>query len=377
MCNACMPTLNDERPADAFAGRLLNMLNQGALALMVSIGHRTGLFDALSERPPATAAQIAHHAGLDARYVTEWLAAMVTGGIVRYDPAAGQYALPEAHAALLSRKAAPDNIAVFAQYIGILGRVEDRVVACFRDGGGVGYEHYPRFHEVMAEDSGQTVLAALDSHILPLIDGIHERLATGIDVLDVGCGKGRALLHLAARFPASRFVGYDLSAAAVGAARDEAQALGLANVRFEQRDLTRFDRDAEPGAFDLITAFDAIHDQAAPQNVLDGIHRSLDRGGHFLMQDIRASSRLENNLEHPVAPLLYTLSTMHCMTVSLAQGGAGLGTMWGEELAVRMLREAGFDAVEVRQLDHDFQNSFYVACKTWPTDPGARRDPAR
>ena len=81
------------------------------------------------------------------------------------------------------------------------------------------------------------------------------------------------------------------------------------------------------------------------------------------MQDIRASSYLENNIDHPIAPLLYTLSTMHCMTVSLAQGGAGLGTMWGEELAVEMLTKAGFDKIDINQLDHDFQNNFYVMQK--------------
>jgi SAM-dependent methyltransferase len=364
MCNACIPMLNDEKPVDAFADQLMDMLNQGALSLMVSVGHRTGLFDCLGELPPSTAEQIASHAGLTKRYVEEWLGAMVAGGIVRYDATSSRFQLPKNHAALLCRKSEPDNMAVFAQYIGILGQVEDRIVDCFRVGGGVAYEHYPRFHEVMAEDSGQTVLAALDEHILPLAEGLEERLAAGVHVLDVGCGKGRALIHLAARFPNSAFVGYDLSEGALAKAREDAAARGLANVRFEQRDLTHFDSEAEAELFDLVTAFDAIHDQAAPQNVLDGIYRTLKPGGDFVMQDIRASSELANNLEHPIAPLLYTLSTMHCMTVSLAQGGAGLGTMWGEELAVEMLGKAGFAEVAVRQLDHDFQNNFYVTQKT-------------
>jgi SAM-dependent methyltransferase len=355
--------LNEEKPVDVFADQLLDMLNQGALSLMVSIGHRTGLFDCMAELPPSDAVRIAAHAGLDGRYVREWLAAMVAGGVVSYDPAAGQYHLPQNHAALLCRSAEPDNISVFAQYIGVLGQVEDRIVDCFRTGGGVAYEHYPRFHEVMAEDSGQTVLAALDEHILPLVHGIEEKLEAGIRVLDIGCGRGRAILHLAGRFPRSTFVGYELSAEALSEARREAAARGLENLQFEQRDLTHFDREADSDSFDLITAFDAIHDQAAPQHVLDGIHRSLRSGGSFLMQDIRASSKLENNLEHPIAPLLYTISTMHCMTVSLAQDGAGLGTMWGEELAVEMLRSAGFDAVEVKRLEHDFQNNFYVMYK--------------
>lgn len=168
---------------------------------------------------------------------------------------------------------------------------------------------------------------------------------------------------MAQRFPASQFTGYELSAAAVQYAQREADSRGLTNLRFEQRDLSHFDRQAESQSFDFITAFDAIHDQPNPQGVLNGIYRSLKKGGAYLMQDIRASSRLENNLQHPVGPLLYTISTMHCMTVSLAQGGAGLGTMWGEELALCMLQKAGFAEIEVKQLPHDFQNNFYLMKK--------------
>jgi hypothetical protein len=227
MCNACSPKVSSPEAVDAFADQLLNMLNQGALSLMVSIGHRTGLFDAMAELPPAEVDDIAAQAGLIPRYVKEWLGAMVAGGIVRYAPEKKHYALPASHATLLTRTATPDNVAVFAQYIGLLGQVEDRVVDCFREGGGVGYEHYPRFHEVMAEDSGQTVLAALDDHILPLLDrDVLHALQQGIRVLDIGCGRGRALMHLAVRFPDSEFIGYDLCDEALAAARQQAMRAG-------------------------------------------------------------------------------------------------------------------------------------------------------
>ena len=363
MCNTCISLLNEAKVVDEFADQLLHVLNQGATSLMVSIGHRTGLFDGMDELDWSNDRQVAEHTGLELRYVREWLAAMVSAGIVQYQPKGKMYRLPESHAALLCRKSSPDNIAVFAQYIGMLGKVEDQIVQCFQNGGGVGYEQYPNFHSIMAEDSGQTVLSALDEHILPLVPGIEEKLRQGITVLDVGCGRGQALLHLADKYPASTFWGYDLSASALDEARQIAQSKGLENVRFKAQDLTRFNAEAEPEAFDLVTAFDAIHDQAEPQNVLDGIYATLKTDGYFLMQDIRASSHLENNLDHPIAPLLYTISTMHCMTVSLAQGGAGLGTMWGEEKATEMLTLAGFGQVSVNRLDHDFQNNFYVMRK--------------
>ena len=215
----------------------------------------------------------------------------------------------------------------------------------------------------MAEDSGQTVVSGLNTHILPLVEGLTDRLENGIDVLDIGCGRGKALLVMAKQYPNTRFTGIDLSTEAIEQARAEADDAGLTNVSFLIRDLSDFDIRSEPQSYDVVTSFDAIHDQPQPQRVLNGIYRTLRTGGIYLMQDIRASSKLENNLEHPIAPLLYTLSCMHCMTVSLAQGGAGLGTMWGEELALEMLQEAGFNQIAVEQLEHDFQNNFYIMRK--------------
>jgi 2-polyprenyl-3-methyl-5-hydroxy-6-metoxy-1,4-benzoquinol methylase len=353
----CTPVL--DRPTnDAFTDRMIDLLNNGALTLMLSIGHRTGLFDAMAELPAATSGEIAAAAGLNERYVREWLGAMVSGDIVRYYPESARYHLPPEHAASLTRSASPNNVAVFAQYIALLGQVEDRVVECFARGGGVPYAAFPRFHEVMAEDSGQTVVAALIDDILPLVPGLVEALTAGIDVLDVGCGRGRALLLLARTFPSSRFTGYDLSSEAIDEARAEASALGLTNVHLAVRDVTEL---GEAAAYDLITAFDAVHVQARPAAVLREIAAALRPRGTFLMQDIQASSHLQNNVDHPIGPFLYTLSCMHCMTVSLAVDGAGLGAVWGEETAVAMVRDAGFDRIAVHRLPHDFQNNYYVA----------------
>jgi SAM-dependent methyltransferase len=348
----------DERRAESFAEELLATLNGGALSLMISIGHRTGLFDAMSDLLPATSRQIADAAGLNERYVREWLGAMTVGGVVKCDPAGTLFHLPAEHAASLTRAAAADNMAVFAQYIGVLGGVEDGIVGCFENGGGLHYREYGRFHEVMAEDSGQSVLPALVDQILPLAPGATEALERGIDVLDVGCGRGRALNLLARAFPRSRFVGYDLCDDALEAGRAEAAAQGTENIRFEPRDMTEFE---EHESYDLITAFDAVHDQKAPDRVLAAIARALRPGGTFLMQDIAGSCHVHKNVDHPIGPLLYTISCMHCMSVSLAQGGAGLGAMWGEEQAFQLLRRAGFGDVEKRNLSHDIQNNYYVA----------------
>ncbi|NIP73956.1 MAG: methyltransferase domain-containing protein [Gammaproteobacteria bacterium] len=330
---------------------------------MVSIGHRTGLFDVMGRSGAANCQDLATAAGLNERYVREWLGAMVTGGIVEIDPATGRYTLPAEHAASLTREANADNMAVFAQYIGVLGAVEDDIVQCFVNGGGVPYERYPRFHEVMAEDSGQSVLSSLESHILPLVPGLSERLEAGIRILDLGCGRGRILHSLAQRYPNSRFSGIDLSEEAIAHARAAASAQGLTNLELIAADLSDFDRTAEPEAFDFVTTFDAIHDQARPLNVLRGIHCTLKGDGVYLMQDISGTGHAHKDVEHPLGNLLYTISCMHCMTVSLAQGGEGLGAMWGEEKTREYLKRAGFGSVTTRRLDHDVQNNWYVITK--------------
>jgi ubiquinone/menaquinone biosynthesis C-methylase UbiE len=353
----------DSDKAGAFAERLLATLNHGALCLMISIGHRTGLFDTMRDLAPATSAGIAAKAKLNERYVREWLGAMVTGRIIDVDPSTGQFSLPAEHAAFLTRAAGADNIGLFAQYIPLLAMVEDEIIECFKKGGGVPYAKFPRFHEVMAEDSGQSVLSSLESHIVPLVLGLAERFTAGIQMLDVGCGRGRIMNRFAELYPQSRFTGMDLSSEAILSAWQEASTMKLRNVEFIVADLSKFDQTAEIEAYDLVTTFDAVHDQARPLNVLKGIHRTLRRDGVYLMQDIKGSSQIHKNLDHPLGPLLYTVSCMHCMTVSLAQGGEGLGAMWGEEKTREYLAKAGFSSIEKHELAHDIQNNWYVVRK--------------
>jgi len=355
-----MTTTIDQARAEAFGEKMVGILNGAATALMISVGHRTGLFDVMNGLAPSTTTEIADEAGLDERYVREWLGAMVTGGVIEYGEKDSTYALPAEHAASLTREARPNNVAATCQWIPVLASVEDEIVECFERGGGVPYSSFDRFHSVMAEESDQSVVAVLLDEILPGIPGVVEALDRGIDVLDIGCGSGRALNLLAANYPKSRFTGYDFSSEGVGAGKAEAAANGLENVHFEIRDAAELDVD---DAFDLITAFDAIHDQARPAAVLAGISRALRGDGLFLMQDIAGSSHVHEDCDNAMAPFLYTVSCMHCMTVSLSDEGAGLGAMWGKDLACRMLTEAGFGDVSVSELPHDAMNYYYVARK--------------
>ena len=332
-------------------------MNNASLALMLSVGHRTRLFDSLSKLPPATSSQIANSSGLNERYVREWLGTMVTSRIIDYDKTSGLFSLSKEKARFLTRDGAY-NFASSMQFIPVLAYVEDHIIKCFEKGGGVPYESFNRFHEVMAEESQQTVLSALIDKILPIVSEIPERLKSGIEVLDIGCGSGRAINLMAKTYPKSSFTGYDISKEAIQNARDDAEKQGTANSNFEKQDVSKFTKEKN---FDLITAFDAIHDQADPQKVLENINKSLKPDGVFLMQDIKGSSNLEDNLDHSLAPYLYAVSCLHCMTVSLSQGGKGLGAMWGKELAQTMLNDAGFSNVQVLELPHDPINYYYVA----------------
>ena len=350
----------DAAAVEAFGDRMIGVVNDACTAIMTSIGHQTGLFSALAALPPATSVEVAGAAGLNERYVREWLNAMTTARVVVHDPATGTYALPGEHAAWLTDDAGPDNLARLMVILPMLAEVEQGIVRCFREGGGLSYADYERFHELMAADSGAVVDATLLDVVVPAIDGLAARLSDGIDVADIGCGSGHLINVLAGAFPNSRLVGYDFSPDAIAAARAEATELGLSNAHFEVLDVATLD---EVAAYDLITSFDAIHDQAHPAQVLAAVARALRDDGTFLMVDIQASSNVEENLEHPLATFLYTASTMHCMSVSLGLGGDGLGTAWGEQLATSMLHDAGFSEIGFAEVEADPVNSYYVCRK--------------
>lgn len=347
---------SDPARREALAQRVADALDGGAIALMLSIGHRTGLFDVLAELPPATSETIASRAGLAERYVRAWLGAMVTGRIVDHHAGSGTYCLPPEHAACLTRAARPFNLAVACQWIPLLGSVEDEVVECFERGGGVPSTSYERLPAILAEQSEQALVCVLVELILPVVPGLDADLARGIDVLDVECGSGRALGRMASHFPESRFVGYDRSEEAIAAARLHARDLGLENIRFEVREAAELD-DRE--RFDLVTAFDVIHEAIRPAQVLSRIARALRPSGTFLLKALAGTSPVDCDPELPNAPFLHAASCMHALAVSLAQGGAG--PVWCGESAIRMLREAGFTEVDRRRLPHDALSQYFVA----------------
>jgi SAM-dependent methyltransferase len=360
-----MTAVDDDSTAPAedtkrFSQRIAAAVDGASVTMLLSIGHRTGLFDTMAGLPPATSAEIAEAAGLQERYVREWLGGVTAGEIVDYDPSASTYSLPPHRVPVLTRAGGTRNLAPMAVSLPPLGAIEDQIIDCFRHGGGVPYSAYQGFTERQAEQSAQMIDTLLIDEVLPLVDGLPEKLRTGVDVADFGCGSGHAANVMARAFPASRFTGIDFADEAVAAGTAEAAEFGVTNAAFERHDLAEVNITE---AYDVITVFDAIHDQAQPARVLSNIYAALRTGGVFLMVDIKASSRVEDNVGVLGRPYTYTMSTMHCMPVSLALDGAGLGTAWGRQLATSMLAEAGFTDVAVEELKADPGKYYYTARK--------------
>ena len=347
----------DPQAVERFAESLLTTFTSGMTTLMIDLADRTGLLDALAAGP-GTSTELAARTGLTERYVRECLAALATSEIVGYDARDGRFTLPPEHAACLTGPGSA-NLAPIARLATLLAPHVAGVARAFREGGGVPYEAFrPEFTAVMDRLSRGLLDGQLLDGIVPQVDGLAARLAEGARAADVGCGTGHAVNLLARAFPASQFTGFDFADDAIDAGRAEATEWGLPNASFAVLDVATL--PPEP-PFDVVFAFDAIHDQADPAGVLAAVRRALTPDGVFVMMDIKAASRLEDNLGNPFAPWLYAVSTLHCTTVSLAQGGAGLGTVWGEELARAMLADAGFGSVTVHDVPDDPLDALYVA----------------
>ncbi|MFC4950240.1 class I SAM-dependent methyltransferase [Pseudonocardia sp. GCM10023141] len=346
----------DRRKVREFARHLFGVYTDGALAFMIDLGHRTGLFVAAAAGP-AGSTELAERAGLQERYVREWLGAMVTGEIMTYEPETGSYTLPPEHVACLTGDGSK-NMAPMAAMVALLGRNLDGIEQAFRTGGGVPYSAFsPDFTGVMDQLNRRPLDELLVSAWLPLVPGLTEQLTAGVRVADVGCGSGHALAVLGAAFPASTFTGYDIAEDAIARGRAEVVAAGLTNVTFEVADVAAL---APAAPLDVVFAIDAVHDQADPGAVLQGVHDALVPGGTFVMVDMAATTALEGNVGNPFAPWIYAISTLHCMTVSLAAGGAGLGAAWGEQLARQMLATAGFGPVTTNPAPGQALNLIYA-----------------
>ena len=354
--------------AKSFAEKMGDILNYGALNLAMGIGYEVGLFEALSRMDgPASCVEIAAKSGVNERYLREWLGVMVCGEIVevRADGEGTElFELPQEYVPFLCQSGGNSNLGVYTQEIPLLTDcARQGVLEGMKSGKGIPYECYPKFYDFMEELADAKHRDVLVNSFLPsVMEGeMVQRLKQGISVCDIGCAEGVALEVMAMAFPQSKFTGTDISEESLENARKRVSLNGLTNVTFSLHDAAG--DYVKPDQFDYITAFDSIHDQTRPFKALQNIHKLLKPSGVFSMIDIKASSSIAGNKEHPMGTFLYTVSLMHCMPVGLVDGGIGLGMMWGREKAVDMCLEAGFSRVEVMDIPEDGFNSHYLCFK--------------
>jgi SAM-dependent methyltransferase len=346
----------DSAKQEAFVGQVLANTSAAMVTTLAALGDRLGLFKTLAASGPATSAEIAARAGIVERYAREWLGGMTSAGYITYDPVTRRFALPPEHAAALADEGGPMFFGGVYEMLLSASSVVDRVAEAFRAGGGVPQSAYDnRFWDGMERFSGGWYDNLLVQQWLPEMPDVQRKLRDGVDVADVGCGRGRALIRLAQAYPASRYVGYDAFAPSVERATAHAREAGVADrVRYEVRDAA----SDLPGRFDVITTFDVIHDAVDPVAVLRSIFRALKPDGIYVCLDANCSDKLEENTG-PIGSIFHGISILYCMTTSLAGGGAGLGTLGLHEHKLRDLATViGFRDVRRMPIEDPFNNVY-------------------
>lgn len=350
----------DEAAVEAFGEKVLGDYAGANAFFMASIGDRLGLFRDLAANGTATSEQLAARTGLQERYVREWLGGMGAAGYLEYDPTTGRYALPTEHVPVLAEEAGPAFFGcAFFDFSTNFGESYHQLLEAFRSGGGVPQDAYG----AEVAQSIERFTAPWFEHMLveewlPLMPDVLTRLERGAALCDVGCGQGRALIRLAEAFPKSMFVGYDVYEPAVRVATSAAEQAGVADrVQFEVRDVSQ----GLGASYDVITTFDVVHDSVDPGAILRAIRSALRPDGRYVCVEINCSDRPEENAG-PLGTVLYGLSLAYCLPVSLADGGAGLGTLGlPESKLTELARGAGFSEVRRLPIDNPF-NSVYEIC---------------
>jgi len=330
----------DREKVKAFAGQILSDIGTAVQGALSYIGDKLGIFKAMAAADgPVTVEELADKTGLNARYLREWLGAMTAARYVDYDPATARYFLPPEHAAVLADENHPFFLGGFIQQSVPLASMAPRVAEAFRTGKGVAQNAYPpEMFEAMERTSAGMYKHQLIRRWLPAMPQVEEKLRAGGAALDVGCGSGRAAITIAQAFPNARVVGFDSHLGSIERARANAKAAGLGDrVRFEVVDCTRLPAHE----FDFISTFDVVHDSADPLGLVTSIRNALTSDGTYLLVEMNVSPNVNENI-NPLGKLMYSASTLYCLTTSMAQGGAAIGALMGEPKVRELAARAGF-----------------------------------
>jgi 2-polyprenyl-3-methyl-5-hydroxy-6-metoxy-1,4-benzoquinol methylase len=350
--------------SEALADRIFQATLATMDAASVHIGHRLGLYQALSDIEPATSVELAQAAGLNERYVREWLEQQtVTGFLDCENPQAGaterRYALPLGHASVLLDIDHPLYMVPMPQAVmGVLSVLPELLTA-FRTGEGIPYERFGL--DMCAGQAGMNrnlFLQDLGPEYLSQIPDLHARLSSAVPahIADIGCGVGWSSIGMARAYPNVRVDGFDLDEESVREARNLIKAAGLADrVQVHLQDAT--DAHLE-GSYDLVTAFECVHDMSDPVGALRTMRRLAGEHGTVLIMDERVAEAFDPDAGD-VERYMYGFSVLHCLPAGMAeQPSVGTGTVMRPSILRDYAQQAGFSDIEILPFSHPFFN-FY------------------
>jgi SAM-dependent methyltransferase len=329
----------DQQKLEAFLGKVVEDVGAAMSAALVVIGDKLGLYRALADHGPSTAAELARLTGTAERYVQEWLDAQASGRYVEYDAASGRYTLPPEQAVALSDDTSPAFVPGLFQITSAMWAGVDRIGERFASGAGLAWgEQHVCLFEGTERFFRSSYVGNLVSSWLPALDGAVQRLERGAKVADVGCGLGASTILMAQAFPRSRFFGFDSHPHSIERARQRAAAAGVSDrVTFDVAPSTRF-----PGRdYDLVAHFDCLHDMEDPIGAARRAREALVGDGLWMIVEPYASDRREDN-HNPVGRVFYSASTMLCVPHSLSARGPALGAQAGEARIRGIASEGGF-----------------------------------
>jgi 2-polyprenyl-3-methyl-5-hydroxy-6-metoxy-1,4-benzoquinol methylase len=347
-----------EKAVRAFIKRVFDNLGGMVVSGMIYLGYHLGLYRALQDAGPVTSEELARKTELHERWVREWLRGQAAAGLLDHH-GEGRFSLSPIAALVLANEQSPAFVAGAFSALPHQLKVLEQLLESFETGIGLPYDAFgpegAKGVEGMLAPWFRTMLVPI---ALPKLAGVVPKLEAGALVADVGCGTGVALLEMAKAFPRSAFHGYEISRHALEEAERQRAAGGVSNARFHDAGREPLPED---GRFDLVTAFDCIHDMTHPADVLRAVRRSLKPDGTCLIVDINAKPTFEENLAaNPMAAMMYGFSVLTCMSSGLSTpDGAGLGTLgFSEPVARQMTAAAGFTRFQRHDLDNPV-NAYY------------------
>jgi 2-polyprenyl-3-methyl-5-hydroxy-6-metoxy-1,4-benzoquinol methylase len=337
-----------------YAGRLMGYKSGEMVSLMIHIGDELDLYNAMSGKESVNASSLAEITGLNERWLLEWLRGQGAAGIIDH-LGDENFQLSDVAAEALLNADSPANLAGFF-FKPPSHEIVDKTIDAFRTGVGISWGAHGDGASHFLCRSNRPFHLQLADCVIPLVNGMVERLSSGGEVLDVGCGSGTALTELAKAFPNSQFVGIDPAVNMIAEAKE--RYADMANVRFE---VGYGETIGDTDRYDLVTTFDCMHDMTDPEGTMRAVHTSIKADGAWLIKDIRAQNTYAENLENPVAPMMFGFSVLYCMSSALSKpGGAGLGTLgFPPAVCERMGSDAGFSKFKILEFEDDPFNFYY------------------